>query len=142
MVVMGERSHVLKDAFQGNCYHQSSSLKLCDLSTENTECLMALFPYTKPISLRKYPMTIGTGDRLGRSHSGTYPGHQKISGSSSPGPAIRQRECSNREKFYSGDSGCCLGGLSGELPGRLWSRCGPPEIPSGGQRVLWMPESP
>ena len=26
---------------------------------------MALFPYTKPISLRKYPMTIGTGDRLG-----------------------------------------------------------------------------
>ena len=26
---------------------------------------MALFPYTKPVSLREYPMTIGTGDRLG-----------------------------------------------------------------------------
>jgi len=64
-VVMGERSHVLKDAFLGNCHHQSSSLKVCDLSPENTECLMALFPYTKPVSLREYPMTIGTGDRLG-----------------------------------------------------------------------------
>ena len=70
-VVMGERSHVLKDAFLGNCHHQSSSLKLCDLSAENTECLMALFPYTKPVSLRKYPMTIGTGDRLGMA----TPGH-------------------------------------------------------------------
>jgi hypothetical protein len=63
-VVMGERSHVLKDAFQGNCYHQTSSLKVCDLSPENTECLMALFPYTKPISLRKFPMTIGMSDPL------------------------------------------------------------------------------
>jgi len=64
-MVMGERSHVLKDAFLGNCLHQTSSLKVCDLSPENTECLMALFPYTKPVSLREYPMTIGTGDRLG-----------------------------------------------------------------------------
>ncbi len=64
-VVMGERSHVLKDAFLGNCLHQTSSLKVCDLSPENTECLMALFPYTKPVSLREYPMTIGAVDRLG-----------------------------------------------------------------------------
>ena len=70
-VVMGERSHVLKDAFRGNFHHQSSSLKLCDLSSENTERLMDLFPYTKPISLRKYPMTIGTGDCLGLA----TPGH-------------------------------------------------------------------
>jgi hypothetical protein len=70
-VVMGERNHVLKDAFQGNCYRRTSSLKVCDLSPENTECLMALFPYTKPISLRKYPMTIGMGDHLGLA----IPGH-------------------------------------------------------------------
>ena len=65
LVVMGDRSDVLKDAFHGNGYQQSSELKLCDLLAHNTECLMDLFPYTKPISLRKYPMTIGTGDRLG-----------------------------------------------------------------------------
>lgn len=70
-VVMGERSHVLKDAFHGNCYHHTSSLKVCDLSPENTEYLMALFPYTKPISLRKFPMTIGMGDPLGLA----APGH-------------------------------------------------------------------
>jgi hypothetical protein len=68
---MGERSHVLKDSFHGKCLHQTSSLKLCDLSPENTERLMVLFPYTKPISLRKYPMTIGTGDCLGMA----TPGH-------------------------------------------------------------------
>jgi len=68
---MGNRENVLKDAFRGNCHHQFSSLKICDLSGENTECLMTLFPYTKPISLREYPMTIGTGDRLGMA----TPGH-------------------------------------------------------------------
>jgi hypothetical protein len=71
LVVMGDRSDVLKDVFHGNGYQQSSELKLCDLSADNTECLMDLFPYTKPISLRKYPMTIGTGDRLGLA----TPGH-------------------------------------------------------------------
>jgi len=65
LAVLGERSHILRDSFQGDCYHRSSSLKLCDLSTENTECLMDFFPYTKPISLRNYPMTLGAGDRLG-----------------------------------------------------------------------------
>ena len=65
LAVMGEKSHVLKDGFQGKCYHQASSLKVCNLSAENTESLMTLFPYTKPASLREYPMTIGTGDRLG-----------------------------------------------------------------------------
>jgi hypothetical protein len=70
-VVLGERSHVLKDAFHGNCYHQTSSLKVCDLSPENTGCLTALFPYTKPISLREYSMTIGMEDPLGLA----TPGH-------------------------------------------------------------------
>ena len=71
LYVMGNRENVLKDAFRGNCHHQFSSLKICDLSGENTECLMTLFPYTKPISLREYPMTIGTGDLLGMA----TPGH-------------------------------------------------------------------
>jgi hypothetical protein len=71
LVVIGERSHLLKDPFEGNCHDQSLSLKLCDLSAQNTECLMDLFPYTKPVSLRKYPTTIGTGDCLGMA----TPGH-------------------------------------------------------------------
>ena len=71
LAVLGERSHLLRDSFQGDCYHRSSSLKLCDLSRENTEYLMDFFPHTKPISLRNYPMTIGAGDRLGLA----TPGH-------------------------------------------------------------------
>lgn len=65
LAVMGERSHVLKDGFEGKCYHQASSLKICGLSSENTGALMTLFPYTKPVSLREHSMTIGTEDRLG-----------------------------------------------------------------------------
>jgi hypothetical protein len=65
LMVTGERKRVLSDDFQGRYFHQNSSLKLCDLSLENTECLMTLFPYSRPVSLRKYPFTIGTGDRLG-----------------------------------------------------------------------------
>jgi len=65
LTITGEKNRVLSDDFQGRYYHQNSSLKLCDLSLENTEYLMTLFPYTRPVSLRKYPFTIGTGDRLG-----------------------------------------------------------------------------
>ena len=97
-VVVGERSHVLKDAFQGNCHHQSSSLKLCDLSGENTECLMALFPYTKPISLRRFPMTIGTGDRLGVA----TPGHIRAIKKFQVHPALAQQ--SVRENAQTGRS--------------------------------------
>jgi len=71
LVVMGEKDAVLADPFKGECFHEASSLKVCDLSNENTECLMTVFPFTKPVSLRKYPITIGTGDRLGLA----TPGH-------------------------------------------------------------------
>jgi len=71
LFVMGTKENVLRDGFRGNFHHQSSSLKLCDLSAENTECLMDLFPYTKPISLRGYSVTVGIGDLLGLA----IPGH-------------------------------------------------------------------
>jgi hypothetical protein len=95
---MGEKSHVLKDAFRGNFHHPSSSLKLCDLSTENTECLMALFPYTKPISLRRFPMTIGTGDRLGMA----TPGHIRAIKKFQVHPTLAQQ--SVRENAQTGRS--------------------------------------
>jgi hypothetical protein len=65
LLVLGEKSDVLADPFEGRSYHDASTLKVCDLSAENTACLMDLFPFTKPISLRRYPITMGAGDRLG-----------------------------------------------------------------------------
>ena len=65
LVVMGEKRSVMADPFYGRCHPHETTLKICDLSPENTDSLMALFPYTKPVSLRKHRMTVGTGDRLG-----------------------------------------------------------------------------
>jgi len=93
---MGEKSHVLKDTFRGNFHHESSSLKLCGLSSENTERLMDLFPYTKPISLRKYPMTIGTGDCLGMA----TPGHIRAINKFQVHPVLAQQ--SIRENAQTG----------------------------------------
>ena len=94
LAVLGEKSHVLKDVFQGDCYHQSSSLKVCDLSRENTECLMDLFPYTKPISLRNYPMTIGAGDRLGLA----TPGHIRAVRKFHAHPVLVQQSAKEEER--------------------------------------------
>jgi hypothetical protein len=84
---MGDKRDVLKDAFHGNCHHQSSSLKVCDLSAENTGCLMTLFPFTKPVSLREYPMTIATEDPLGLA----TPGHIRAIKYSQVHPVLAQQ---------------------------------------------------
>ena len=56
---------------------EKGGLRLCPLSVENARGLMALFPYTQPISHRGHPFTIGLGDRLGLA----TPGHVRaISG--------------------------------------------------------------
>lgn len=94
LAIMGERSQVLRDAFQGDCHHRSSSLKLCDLSGENTECLMDLFPYTKPISLRNYPMTIGAGDPLGLA----TPGHIRAIRKFQAHPVLAQQSADESER--------------------------------------------
>jgi hypothetical protein len=70
LVVLGEKRDVSGDPFSGRSYHDTMTLKICDLSAENTASLMTLFPFTKPVSLREYPMTIGTGDRLGLASPG------------------------------------------------------------------------
>ena len=98
LAVMGEKNPVLQDPFQGKCYHQSSTLKVCDLSAENTNILMGLFPFTKPISLRKYPMTIGTGDRLGVA----TPGHLRAVQKFKVRPVLAQQ--SVRENTQTGRS--------------------------------------
>ena len=49
--------------FQGS--EADGGIKLCDLTVENAAALMELFPYTKPVSHRGHPFTMGLGDRLG-----------------------------------------------------------------------------
>ena len=72
LIVLGEKGKVRRNPFKGkNRHHDDTTLRICDFSSENTACLMDLFPYTRPIPLRKYPITVGTGDRLGLA----TPGH-------------------------------------------------------------------
>jgi tagaturonate epimerase len=65
LVVMGEKGALVADPFRGEIFSGTPGLKVCDLSSENTECLMSLFPYTKPAPVLKYRYTLGAGDRLG-----------------------------------------------------------------------------
>jgi hypothetical protein len=78
LAVLGEKSGVLADPFEGRCYHGASTLKVCDMSAGNTACLMDLFPFTRPASLRRYSTTIGTGDRLGLATPGHIRAVQKF----------------------------------------------------------------
>jgi hypothetical protein len=71
LIVIGEKETLLKDPFIGKLYKHTPSLKICDLSIENTLVLMELFSFARPISILDYPATIGTGDRLGLA----TPGH-------------------------------------------------------------------
>ncbi len=98
LVVVGENSLVLADPFKGECHRHISTLKVCALSSENTECLMALFPYTKPTSLRKHSITIGTGDRLGLA----TPGHIRAVRRFQARPVLAQQ--SVRENTQTGRS--------------------------------------
>ncbi len=98
LVVMGENGAVLKDTFEGQFYRHATTLKLCDLSSENTQCLMALFPFTKPISLSQHRVTIGTGDRLGVA----TPGHLRATRKFRVRPVLAQQ--SVRENTQTGRS--------------------------------------
>ncbi len=71
LTVIGEKETLFKDPFHGKIFHHAPSLKLCDLSPENTRSLMERFPFTRPVSLLSASATIGTGDRLGLA----TPGH-------------------------------------------------------------------
>ncbi|MBQ8955143.1 MAG: hypothetical protein IJ048_13615 [Clostridia bacterium] len=64
LVVCGAKAEM----FSGE---ETDGLKRCPLTEANAAALMALFPYTKPVSHRSHPFTIGLGDRLGLA----TPGH-------------------------------------------------------------------
>ena len=64
LAVAGEKA----DTFAGE---EVDGIKLCGLTAENAKALMALFPYTRPVSHKDHPFTMGLGDRLGLA----TPGH-------------------------------------------------------------------
>jgi len=78
LIVVGEKETLFKDPFIGKIFHHAPSLKVCDLSLENTISLMELFPFTRPVSLLNDPLTIGTGDRLGLATPGHIRGVSKF----------------------------------------------------------------
>jgi tagaturonate epimerase len=71
LFVLGEPEDLQKDPFEGKLFSGTPALKVCGLSVQNGKCLMEVFPFTKPVSLRSHPVTVGTGDRLGLA----TPGH-------------------------------------------------------------------
>ncbi len=102
LVVIGDRDKVRRDSFKGiNRHHNGTTLKICDLTPENTTCLMDLFPYTRPVPLRNYPVTVGTGDRLGCA----TPGHLRAVRKFPVRPVLAQqsvRENKQTGRNYSG----------------------------------------
>ena len=64
LAVAGEKA----DTFAGE---EVDGIKLCGLTAENAKALMALFPYTRPVSHKDHRFTMGLGDRLGLA----TPGH-------------------------------------------------------------------
>jgi len=96
LVVLGEKAAVLADPFKGRTFHDASTLKICDLTLENTQCLMDLFPFTKPIPLLRKWTTIGTGDRLGLA----TPGHLRAVNKFPVRPVLAQE--SVRENIQTG----------------------------------------
>jgi hypothetical protein len=70
LAVSGNGAH----AFHGK---DCDGVRFCELSVQNAKALHALLPFTKPVSHKGHPFTIGLGDRLGIA----TPGHIKaISG--------------------------------------------------------------
>lgn len=64
LAVAGDKS----SAFAGE---EVGGIRLCGLTNENAKVLMTLFPYTRPVSHKDRPLTMGLGDRLGLA----TPGH-------------------------------------------------------------------
>ena len=80
LAVAGERTY----SFAGE---EAQGLKLCPLTNENAQALMALFPYTKPASHKGHRFTMGFGDRLGLAS----PGHIRAIGDHDVYPVLAQQ---------------------------------------------------
>lgn len=73
LVVIGS-SGLSKD-FQGTTEKfKNEQVKICPLSPVNATALRHHFPFTAPVSLQNFPITVGLGDRLGIAS----PGHLRL----------------------------------------------------------------
>ncbi len=87
LVVMGDSSEVFRE-LEGNVgFNDGLRLKICDLSVANSYVIRKHFPYTRPVSLRKFDSTIGLGDRLGVAS----PGHIEVIQDYNVGPVLAQQ---------------------------------------------------
>lgn len=73
LVIQGKSP--LFESFSGEVEEiEGESVKVCDLTHENCVALREVFPFTAPISVLKFPKSIGLGDRLGLAS----PGHIRL----------------------------------------------------------------
>ena len=87
LVVIGDGSAVFQELKGGKGSHQGLVVKICDLSVANSHVIRKHFPYTRPVSLRKFDATIGVGDRLGVAS----PGHIRVIRDCNVGPILAQQ---------------------------------------------------
>ena len=72
IMVFGESKEGIINKFKGETVGSAGVYaKLAELNAENAAVIREIFPWTKPVSLKKHRTTIGCGDRLGLA----TPGH-------------------------------------------------------------------
>lgn len=87
LVVIGDSSEVFQELEGSISSNNGLLMKVCDLSVANSHIIRKHFPYTRPVSLRKFRSTIGLGDRLGVAS----PGHIKVIQDYKAGPVLAQQ---------------------------------------------------
>ena len=96
LVVIGEGSQVFQGLEGTISSNEGLMMKICDLSVANSHVIRKHFPYTRPVSLRKFKTTVGLGDRLGVAS----PGHIELIKGYDVGPVLAQQ--SIRELMLTG----------------------------------------
>jgi hypothetical protein len=87
LVVIGDCSAVFQELEGNISFNDGLPMKTCALSVANSQVIRKHFPYTRPISLRKFKTTIGLGDRLGVASTG----HIQVVKGYNVGPVLAQQ---------------------------------------------------
>lgn len=64
----------IRETFQGETVPGSRPAKVCPLNAANALVMRQWFPFTAPVPLQRFPITVGLGDRLGIAS----PGHLRL----------------------------------------------------------------
>ena len=87
LIAIGDASSVFRELEGSISSNDGFPMKVCDLSITNSHVIRKYFPYTRPVSLRKFRSTIGLGDRLGVAS----PGHIEVIQGYNAGPVLAQQ---------------------------------------------------